>query len=518
MKSRDHLAQALNNLVQEQELFERDTLALNEHEELADILGELLRSIYLEMRINDIEKKIQSKSKLDLELLQEGIKIIEGADPKTITIVQSEDKSVEIIPSDLINKLNAFIDKIKSKQHGLSPMEILIQLEYVMDTCFEKLLTTFALNDKVFNKLIALVLNKVQDLSDDEIILLWGQIKIGFKNEQNEGFYIPYSDIVAASFFSDQSQLSEIRKKCAEFIVRIKPLITKRMYEEGQNFFPVGLPGVASILASPQNTSIQPITKLDTLLFRVFSQILAIYSSIIGHIPEVLSELTTTIGIATNSLILTGDAYRRYKERLQSKSNKKTVTDKYKLILLNIQRLIDYSHSSTKEQSIVESALLQYKLGQEVITPARNSEFEKIKYSESYLQKDLCKFLLERNILSFGKNFGKGQIDLYHKDVVGEEFIVEAKVYKDNKKLKLKNLNENLVQLQSYMDQHVQPRGILAIYNFTDEVILAPRKWLSGRIFIFCINLCSSTPSNRQKSKQIVESDKGIIDLIETGG
>lgn len=127
----------------------------------------------------------------------------------------------------------------------------------------------------------------------------------------------------------------------------------------------------------------------------------------------------------------------------------------------------------------------------------------------------MSKFLIERKILSFGRKSGRSQIDLYHKDIGGEEFIIETKIYDDKNKLNQQKLKKNIVQLQSYMTQINQPRGILAIYNFSNTVILPLKKWLQGRMLIICINLCELPPSKRSSSLEIIESESDIISLIK---
>jgi hypothetical protein len=83
------------------------------------------------------------------------------------------------------------------------------------------------------------------------------------------------------------------------------------------------------------------------------------------------------------------------------------------------------------------------------------------------------------------------------------------------KKLTSRQLKNNVSQLKSYMDQINQSKGILAIYNFSNTVILAPRKWFGGRILIICINMCELSPSKRNSSIEIIELQPGVIDLIE---
>lgn len=516
MQNVEKLLDALQFLIEEKKILSC-SFSLYGHDELTDILIEILKGVYQSVGIREIEKKILQANKLDIGTFQEGIEKIKKAHPKELKLIQSEEKTIEVNPSIILKNIDDFVSEINSDSNKFSHLDVLVRLEFTMDNNFERLLMGFDIKDKVFDQLKALVLHKFNSVSDDEVILLWGKIKASMKNDNNEGFYKPYEDIVPIDFFDSKNQFSVVRDKCATFIVKLKPLITKKMVEEGYNLFPTGIPGVARMLTLPKNSDLLPVKKLETLLFRSITQTIAIYTEITNCDHELLVDFALAMSSDPNGLIFTGDVFKEYKGKITQQHRTISEQDKYNLLILNLKRLLNYSLLCTTGQVLIEDALWQYKLGQEVIVPARDNEFKSNVALELYLQKDLCKFLIERNILSFGRSFGRSQIDLYHKDIKGEDFIIEAKVYKSQKKLTLNELQKNLVQLQSYMDQTTQPKGILAIYNFTNDVILAPKKWLRGRIFIICINMCLLSPSKRQKSLEIVESEAAIVDLLEVG-
>ena len=148
--------------------------------------------------------------------------------------------------------------------------------------------------------------------------------------------------------------------------------------------------------------------------------------------------------------------------------------------------------------------MLVYKLGQEVVAPSRNKELLKGSSVELNLQREMSKYLIERGIVTYGLTFGRSQVDLYMKERNSEDFVIEVKVYKT--RINTSSIKANFVQLQSYMDQHYQPRGILVIFNFTNDLISSPRKWIRGRYWILAINLCESSPSKRNRTIIINES------------
>jgi len=59
------------------------------------------------------------------------------------------------------------------------------------------------------------------------------------------------------------------------------------------------------------------------------------------------------------------------------------------------------------------------------------------------LQKELCKFLLERNIFSVGTKFGRSETDLLA-ELPTEGFIIETKIYKEGKRVNEKIIKSTL--------------------------------------------------------------------------
>lgn len=119
---------------------------------------------------------------------------------------------------------------------------------------------------------------------------------------------------------------------------------------------------------------------------------------------------------------------------------------------------------------------------------------------ELLLQKELCKFLLEENIFTVGTKFGRSETDLFAEHA-GGEYTIEAKVFRRKGSLSRPSLNHAVVQLQNYLDQRPStPRGILVIYNLTDDLLTASGAWIQGRYWILPINLQPQSPSLRKRS------------------
>lgn len=502
------LTSALESLIDEKKIINNDLYSVSEYDELTNIIVEALESVYQQVSMKEIETKVTQGMKIDIESLEKGLKTVEDARPIPFDL-QQKDKIIHIDPTNIIRELKDFIEKIKART--IDRINALLGLELFQDSNFNHLMMAFDSTNQIFSSMQSLLRNKLENINNDDILLLWARIKSSFSNdEQNRGFPI-YDNIIPQDFFNSKNSELDVRDKCAIVIAKYRPLTIKKMVEEGIDNIPIITPGISRILTNTSDLS--QITSLEILLIRSMSQIIALHN-LITHKNS--SDIARAIRADQYGLIFNGEFLKEYRKSITDRDSTNRNIDKNKLLILNLKRLVEYTALFTKQQTQIENILRQYKMGQEIISPRRKAEFDNVHNTlEIYLQKDICKFLLERNILAFGKSIGRNQIDLYYKEISGDDFVIEAKIYKNENHITLNALKKNIVQLQSYMDLHVQPKGILAIYNFTNALMMAPRKWLRGRIFILCINLCDSTASTRKSSIEIVESETNIIELIE---
>ena len=279
------------------------------------------------------------------------------------------------------------------------------------------------------------------------------------------------------------------------------------MIAEGVTIYSAGFPGVAKIATISSDGVLNKVTKLDILIIRIISQMIVFWEEL--SLKEA-KDLARSINANFDSIIFDGDFYHDIRKKVDEKKEAFSVEHLY----LMAQRLVKYADEYTSSQSNIAQVLWQYKLGQEIIAPKQTKEITSGKMKELHLQKTLSQYLIDFGILSFGRTFGRSEIDLYTKEF-GEDFVIETKVYK--KKPTSGMIKTHLVQLQSYMDQINQPRGILAIYNCTDDVIVSPRKWLRGRFWILAINIGMAPPNKRNRSIEIVETNDNneLLNFIE---
>ncbi len=280
------------------------------------------------------------------------------------------------------------------------------------------------------------------------------------------------------------------------------------MVANGLTTVPAGLPGIARILGLAE--SAESVSNLDIAIVRLCSKIVAINQKLTCLEP---SDLARSVGSDPSSIIFNGEFYQDFDEFL-GKANRNNL---FELLLLNSRRLFEFSKESTISNSSVALNLWNYKLGQEIIAPDQTSDILNGKKNELKLQKELSKFLVERGILSFGRTFGRSQIDLYTKIGPKNELVIEVKVYKKSPTESI--IRSHVTQLLSYMDQTLQAQGVLVLYNCTNDLIIAPRCWLKGRIWILAINIGSAPPSGRNRSLVIRDSkdSKELFLIIENG-
>jgi hypothetical protein len=135
---------------------------------------------------------------------------------------------------------------------------------------------------------------------------------------------------------------------------------------------------------------------------------------------------------------------------------------------------------------------------------------------ELTIQKNLCRFLLERGIYSEGTKFGPFETDLLA-TVRAQAYVLEVKLFPVGKGPTASTIKAGLAQLQDYMDRRVaRPRGVLVVYNFSNTLVV-------GRYWITAINLGGATGSRRRRSL-VIEEGKGtelvgvhVIEQVKVG-
>ncbi|NNM43754.1 MAG: hypothetical protein HKM07_05375 [Chlamydiae bacterium] len=516
-----NLLNALENLVHEYDQCWNgsDTLmySLNSNE-MSDLVTEFINRIYFISNLEDLERRVKSLSKIDCKALIQTVAIIENANPEQYPF-SSDTVSNKFNPKDNIEILKEKINSIDGTEAQRGEMELSFMIDLDFEQKFIYLMMGFNTENLIFDEIIELVIQKLRMIKDEDVISLWSNLKNKYVTADSQTRFPHYKDIIPELFFSDFKSVEDLREKYAAFVCKYKPLTMRRMITSGVTLFPFGeIVGMGRILAiNEQDAKVTPLSPLENLVLCLASRVMAICSQLIPHgtlkIGGAKCSLKTWDALSEGfrGLIIGGEEFRKYYDLLIKNSKKNYLH----LLLFNMKRLSDYvDEYRTGKWSRVEDALWQFKLGREVIASEASASAE---INEKQWQKKLSKFLIERGIFSFGRSFGRGEIDLYIDDDE-DAFFIEAKIY--DKKPSQNKMHQNIAQTLSYQDQLIQDgremlskldkekelRGILLILNVGDIFMNAPRKWIQGRIWILAINL-GVPPSERKSNISIQESN-----------
>jgi hypothetical protein len=274
------------------------------------------------------------------------------------------------------------------------------------------------------------------------------------------------------------------------------------MRQEG-TWIPKEVVELPRILSWRSSGASQPVSKQEELLARSLSRVAAILQH--GHHKDV-AQIADLLSLSEDSRIISGP-------ESEALGDKVFADRAYEVLLFELRTIVRILESLVRYNEPIERALNQYKLGLEVMAPENRTEIRE--KGELRLQKELCKFLLERNIFTVGTKFGRSETDLFAEQG-GEEYTIEAKVFQKTGSLSQSNLRHAVVQLQNYLDQRpTTPRGILVIYNLTNDLLTAARAWIQGRYWILPINLQPLSPSRRKRSFDIKPGQgDNLIDVM----
>jgi hypothetical protein len=255
-------------------------------------------------------------------------------------------------------------------------------------------------------------------------------------------------------------------------------------------------------------------------------------------LPRILA-VTAKLTVKTPEEIAIASGTNFFVDNTEYKKNNnlpRETASLFNLLLSAMKRLTEYVEIyAVDKSSEIEKHLWAFKLSQEIIPSVKEisdsddstqNASPDANMNELHLQKILSKFLIERGVLTFGRQFARSEIDLYIPDF-GDPYFIEVKIYKtkpSERKIKdgasqtfsygtqLKHYGHDLL---SHMDETKQARGILIIFNYSDHSIEAPKKWLRGRIWILPINL-AVTPSKTKGAIIINESidQEKIFDVL----
>lgn len=459
--------------------------------ELLSVISEVFEFISQFFHFHDLDRRFLSIYSMDVKSLRGMLDLLSSSDlPDTYLL----DDDVLYSTKEIIADLNTSLCELETQSHLLTKLSSIGWLEFVGDVNFQKLLIVGASSGQSFPSLEESLLNKLDLFDDDTIRNLWDRVKYEFNTDRS--FYmVDYCNVLPNNFLKGKL-ISTIKPKIAKYTVTYKPQLLHNMFQRGRSRYPSEIIGVSKIFAARVSEDVEPLSGLQITISTSISRVFAIYEKLTY---KGSGELADILGIQGESYIKSGPIYKETVDLLSNKRGKNYEMSKVqRWILYEVQKILDSSEVFVDYQSTLAKALLQYKLGIELMAPDCISHYTN--KHELHLQKELCQFLLHRGIFAFGSKFGRSEIDLLSQ-YSEEEFVIETKVYRGNVKPTAKQIKNNLIQLESYIDQSPNlRRGILVIYNLSKYLITEPREWINNRYLILPINLLQDRPNERKKS------------------
>jgi hypothetical protein len=472
--------------------------ALDDAEALTE---EMLVAAHQSIDFKDLERRIQARRKVDFDSLAR-IPIILSELKLPENVVNSP--ILTIRPIEQIDQMRGFIEALKTNFDRMGNLEIATAIDVSIAGRLGRVLVAASkLNLKV-PALVTLVESKLELLDESQLAILWAAVQREFESEHLAPALEP-SGSVPRDWLKYDSRES-IVEKLAHYIVEMKYKIMHEMADRGLDGFPVNLPAAARIISWQSATASERLNEQELALQVGVARITEIINKLFGRTKD---DVALALGIDSNSALL-----RKDRTLFESSKPKAPALKSLCYELRKLSRITEFLASKSGP---VERVLRQYKLGIEIVAPDIIDKLSE--KNEIRLQRELAKFLIERDIYAVGTKFGRSETDLVSTKS-GNSYILEVKKYSADERLSERRLKAGLVQLQSYMDQHPSsPFGILVVYNFTDSILLAPETWIRGRFRVLAINLQRAPPSGRTRSLTVESGDGSetvSVHLVDT--
>jgi hypothetical protein len=467
-------------------------------EEATTVLHEL--SAFCRRRINfaELETRIREATTIDVAALGEAVAILEKA-PRD-----------DLAPEGLTTRFGDLREQVQllaKEQHTMSFQDVGLRLELLFELIFQNaLLSIVDTWDPA--PLVQLTRKKMELRSEQRQRDLWSRVLGEFRQFDPErdddeevvrAYTLEEHGVLPKGFL--ESSPPDVADRLARYHAWLRGRVLRAMKQHGRNSSPMPLVGLAKILAA-KHVDVEPSTT-EIVVARAVSNI-AGWLAHRGERPLSVEQFGALLGLHADSKLLGGEEQQAFKSRKwEGKASPEYAA------LHSFRTLARATAALHENETPLGIALFQYKAGVELFAPKIASAMSK---DELILQKELCKFLLERGIFSVGTKFGQHETDLVAN--VRDDFIViEAKVIKTAPNPT--KLAQNLMQLLRYDDLNPAFRGsraVLIVYNFTDVPIMTTHELVAGRAWIVAVNAKAGPPSKTKRCLKLMpDAAQGLL-------
>jgi hypothetical protein len=447
--------------------------------------------------LGELERRIVAAAGIDLLGLRPALTILRRIPEQLFGLEMPDGQQFDVAVR--MQRLEGMIEGLQTPDL-LAATEVQLRLWLLGDPSFSGILMALRSRPLEVDDLRALVRAKLALLSDSQALEVWARCQADVSADRENRFEFD-AGIATEEFF--EASMAELRDRISEYACWVRPQLERRAIERGQTRVPAESIGIARMLSWTSASAGIALSEPENVLVRSIARIAVWWSA-----RRDVALFAAAAGLNAEGPLLRGRLFHEA-ERLREELSSVPV------VLDELRQLVRVAGNLTGGDSAVMRALHAYKLGREVMGPKEADVGSS--HSELWLQRHLCRFLVEREIPAWGTKFGGSEVDIRTEDDWSIH-IVEAKRFKtppsQNKLLSW------ATQLLSYMDVEPLNRcGVLALYNFSLVPIFAPRTFFRGRISVLPIILCSGDPSQRKRSLMIEppQSEHEIFRVISVG-
>jgi hypothetical protein len=456
-------------------------------DDLSSLVTSVLEYVGKTRHVENLRRVLLARSGPEVDALRASAELIEKLNLKGPRTLIAE-RSVDALA--ILNDFRSGIEKLEAEADTLDSGRL-----QASDGQLADLLLCAAAAKADLTALVDLTKQKIQLLNDSQVLELWSRIQGEFSPDRAD--CIKVNAKILPKNWLTTATIPEMRDKIADYLVTIKPRLRLAMVKSGRQAIAQDAPGLASVLTVSHAPVAPSLSRIELDLVAALKRLRGYWESVFVR-PA--NEFDRALGLDARASCCVK------KEDLAALSELAAAANySERLIIYELKKIIRSLHAPAQDAPALEKALIQYKLGIEIMAPENLKDL--VRKDELRLQKELCKFLLERGILAVGTKFGRAETDLLA-GLADEGTTIEAKIYKDAGRLSEKTVKGNFVELQNAMRQDpARRRGVLVVYNFTSMCISAPREWINGRFWFLAINLQRQPPNSRNRALVIERTD-----------